>query len=94
MTIRMNVWISGRVQGVSYRAYTQKQARALGLTGWVRNLSDGRVELVAEGPPEMIQALIAWCRQGPPFASVEEVRTRELAATGEFEDFEVRRDRG
>lgn len=92
--IRMQVWISGRVQGVSYRAYAQKQACALGLTGWVRNLRDGRVELLAEGPAEQIEALLTWCRQGPPFASVTAVDRREQAPAGEFTSFDIRRDGG
>lgn len=91
---RIHAWITGRVQGVSYRAYTQKQARRLGLTGWVRNLSDGRVELVAEGPAAEVDALLAWCRKGPMFARVDHVEVREIPPSGEFEAFDVRRDVG
>ncbi|MBU0514290.1 MAG: acylphosphatase [Proteobacteria bacterium] len=65
--------ISGRVQGVWYRASTQERAVGLGLTGWVRNLPDGRVEVLAQGPTDRIQALIDWCRQGPPLARVERI---------------------
>ncbi len=87
---RVHAWISGRVQGVFYRASTYEEARRLGLTGWVRNLPDGRVELVAEGPDEAVDALIQWCRQGPPAARVDGIETIEEPPTGEFPDFSIR----
>ncbi len=62
--------VDGRVQGVYYRGSTQEQARALGLRGWVRNLPDGRVELRAQGTRARVEALLAWCRKGPPSARV------------------------
>ena len=65
--------VDGRVQGVYYRASTQEQARALGLRGWVRNLPDGRVELRAQGTRGRVEALLAWCRKGPPSARVASV---------------------
>jgi acylphosphatase len=65
------VRIHGRVQGVFFRAWTIEQARALGVTGWVRNRLDGSVELLAIGPAEAVDGLIARCRQGPPAARVE-----------------------
>ncbi len=65
--------ISGRVQGVWYRASTQERAVGLGLKGWVRNMPDGRVEVLAQGPADRIQALIDWCYQGPPLARVERI---------------------
>jgi len=65
--------ILGRVQGVWYRASTQERAVGLGLRGWVRNLPDGRVEVLAQGPADRIQALIDWCYQGPPLARVERI---------------------
>ena len=65
--------VAGRVQGVYYRASTQEQARALGLRGWVRNLPDGRVELRAQGTRGRVEALLAWCRKGPPSARVASV---------------------
>lgn len=88
---RVRAIISGRVQGVSYRASTVDEARRLGLVGWVMNRRDGSVELEAEGPPEQIAALLAWCAHGPPAARVDRVATEELAATGADTTFSVTR---
>ena len=71
--IRRRLVVSGRVQGVFYRASCQREARRLGVHGWARNLDDGRVEVVAEGTPAAVAALEAWCRQGPPRALVTSV---------------------
>lgn len=81
--------VSGRVQGVYYRASTQRRAEALGLTGWVRNLPDGRVELVAMGPERALEELREWLWQGPPQARVAEVRC-ERAEHVPLPRFEVR----
>ena len=75
--VRLRILVSGRVQGVWYRGAMAEQARSLGLAGWVRNLPDGRVEAVAEGPGEAVAALSSWCHQGPPAARVERVETSE-----------------
>ena len=77
--------ISGRVQGVYYRASMVEQARRHGATGWVRNLGDGRVEAVVAGHPEAVAAMIAWARVGPDAAMVAEVLVEE--AEGSFTDF-------
>lgn len=77
MTQARHFVISGRVQGVSYRASALEQARRLGLAGWVRNRSDGRVEALAEGSPEALEAFERWLRQGPPMANVTEVLGRD-----------------
>jgi acylphosphatase len=90
---RVRVWVSGRVQGVFYRATACERGQALGLTGWARNLADGRVEIVAEGVGENIEALLTWCAQGPIGARVDAVEVVEESPTGEFQNFEVRRDR-
>lgn len=82
--------ISGRVQGVSYRATTCEAARKLGLTGYARNLSDGRVEVVAEGSDQALVALEQWCRNGPPAARVESIETSHQSPSGEFRDFSIR----
>lgn len=83
-------FVSGRVQGVFYRAFTQETARRLGLTGWVRNLPDGRVELVACGEPSRIAELESRLWQGPPHAKVEAVNGRD-AELHSFTDFRVTR---
>jgi acylphosphatase len=81
MPERVRLRISGRVQGVYYRGATTTEARRLGVSGWVRNLPDGDVEALLEGPPEAVRALVAWCRIGPPGAVVTDVEeSREPAA--------------
>lgn len=89
---RVHVHVAGRVQGVWYRASAARKASELGLTGWVRNLPDGRVELVAEGNAETVDALLSWCRRGPPLARVAGLDVREMAVPGEFVEFAVLRD--
>lgn len=77
--VRKHVWVSGRVQGVFFRAATAETARAHGVGGWVRNLPDGRVEAVFEGPADSVDALVAWCRRGPEHAVVDDVEVAEEA---------------
>jgi acylphosphatase len=88
---RIRLIVKGRVQGVYFRASTVQQARHLGLTGWVMNRQDGSVELVAEGRSDGIEELIAWCRQGPPEARVDEVDLQRQGFRGEFIEFRIRR---
>jgi len=88
---RVELRVTGRVQGVFYRVSTRQEGMRLALTGWVRNLEDGSVEVVAEGPRSDLESLVKWCRQGPPQASVTEVRAQWSEASGEFTGFEVRR---
>jgi acylphosphatase len=87
---RVRAIISGRVQGVGYRAATATEARRLGITGWVKNRSDGAVELEAEGPEDKIAALLGWCEYGPPAAQVTKVATDDIKATGADREFAVR----
>ena len=93
MNVRARLYarIGGRVQGVGFRYYAERQARRLGLTGWVRNLPDGDVELVAEGDEDSLQKMLTWCHAGPPSAAVTHVQTDWTAAQGEFAEFRVRR---
>jgi acylphosphatase len=86
---RADLLISGRVQGVFYRASAQEEATRLGLAGEIRNLPDGRVEAVVEGARESIEEFIAWCRRGPPSAEVENVGVRWSVASGKFRSFRV-----
>ena len=87
---RVHVYISGRVQGVFFRAYTKEEAERLGLKGWVRNLPDGRVEAVFEGDEEAVEAMIKWCYSGSPQAKVAGVEVLEEPYKGEFKDFRIR----
>ncbi len=89
-TSSLHLRISGRVQGVFYRASTQREARSLGLQGWVRNLPDGRVELVAEGPRPALEALVHWCGDGPSAAEVTGLEEAWGEATGTFSAFTIR----
>jgi acylphosphatase len=70
---RAHVFVSGRVQGVSFRDATRSQAEQLGLSGWVRNTQDGQVEAVFEGDPDTVQQMVEWCKSGPSSADVEEL---------------------
>ncbi len=87
---RIHALVSGRVQGVWFRAFTRDSAMELGVTGWVRNLPDGRVETMAEGEDNAIKAFIKALWQGPPMAQVTDVRVNEETVTREFEGFEIR----
>jgi acylphosphatase len=72
-TVRAHVWVSGRVQGVGFRAATRDRARRAGLDGWVYNAEDGRVEAVFQGSRGAVQQLVSWCYSGPPMAQVDRV---------------------
>ena len=73
MTHRVHVKVEGHVQGVGFRFMTCREAQIRGLSGWVRNLSDGRVEAVFEGPREALESMLVWCHEGPWMASVNHV---------------------
>jgi acylphosphatase len=88
---RVHVVVSGLVQGVFYRASSEAVARELGLSGWVRNLPDGRVEAIAEGPRPALERFLAWCERGPEHARVDRVEAVWGSASGEFAGFATRR---
>jgi acylphosphatase len=87
---RVHLLISGRVQGVFFRAYTREEAQHLGLTGWVKNRYDGKVEAVFEGEEPKLEQMITWCHQGPSYARVVNVEVNWEEYTGEFNSFSIR----
>jgi acylphosphatase len=88
---RVHLVVEGLVQGVAFRACTTDEARRLRVAGWVRNLPDGRVEAEAEGERSAVEALVAWCRRGPPAARVTGVRVTWAPYRGDLGAFETRR---
>lgn len=90
MKVRAHVFVSGRVQGVFFRHETRLMAIRNNVTGWVRNLPDGRVEAVFEGERENVEAMINFCRRGPPGAVVKNVEVIWENPTGEFKSFQIR----
>lgn len=85
--VRAHVFVSGTVQGVFFRQNTKRQAQSHGVTGWVRNLPDGRVEAVFEGEDPAVQAVVDYCRHGPPYARVENFEVEYEAYKAEFNGF-------
>ena len=88
--VRAHVLVSGTVQGVYYRANTRDTARELGVDGWVKNLADGRVEAVFEGPENAVEEMVEWCHTGSPAAKVEDVEVEYDDPEGE-DGFQIRR---
>lgn len=88
--VRYMIKVSGRVQGVFYRASTKETADKLGIKGWIRNEPDGSVLIEAEGTPQQMDAFVMWCRQGPQFAHVKQVNQEEKPVQG-FQDFSIQR---
>ena len=86
---QLQLFVRGRVQGVYFRASTQREARRLGLSGWVRNRSDGSVEILAEGEETAIRELYGWAQKGPSAARVERVDTRWRGFSGDYPDFRI-----
>lgn len=86
---RIQMVVRGRVQGVFFRASAQREARQLGLSGWVKNRNDGSVELVAEGEEDQVKDFLSWAQHGPTTARVDKVETRWRSYTGEFSDFRI-----
>ena len=87
--LRAHVFVSGRVQGVNFRWYTQRKAQELGLTGWVRNLWDGRVEAIFEGPEAAVRQAVKWCHTGERPAHVDKVDVTFSPPTGDFQAFRI-----
>jgi acylphosphatase len=85
-----HVYVSGQVQGVFFRDTAREKAEQLGLNGWVKNLPDGRVEALFEGPSERVREMVRWCEEGPSRAEVEDVDTEFEASRGDLTGFEVR----
>ena len=90
MAERCHILVRGYVQGVSFRWYTKQLAATLGLKGWVRNLQDGSVEVMAEGEHSLLAELAAWAQEGPSEADVSGVSVEYTDATGEFGGFTIR----
>jgi len=88
--VKARVLISGKVQGVFFRAWTQRKAQTLGLKGWVRNTPNGRVEAVFEGEKAGVTEMIKNCRQGPRLAKVGKVEIKWSQSTREFSSFKAR----
>ncbi len=87
--VRKRAIVSGIVQGVAFRAYTRSMARKLGVVGWVRNVPNGKVEVLMEGDEPDVAALAEWLKKGPSSAQVSEVKTYDERAGGEFNDFDI-----
>lgn len=90
-TIRAHIYVSGRVQGVSYRRFVVREARALDITGWAMNLPDRRVEVIAEGEENAVEELMRRLREGPTLAIVRDMEVHREPPTGEHESFTIRR---
>ena len=90
--VRAHIYVYGRVQGVFFRSTMKEVADELGVKGWVRNLPDGRVEAVVEGPEDKVNEIIKWCHRGPPLARVTKVEVHWEEYKGEFKDFRIRYD--
>ncbi len=88
--VRLHLKVKGRVQGVYYRAWTQETAQNLGLTGWTRNLADGSVEIMAEGPRDVLETFLNQCYQGPVRAQVKEILSSWEKPQSKSQTFEIR----
>ena len=90
MKSNVHVVISGRVQGVWFRATTKQKAEQLGLTGWVRNTYDGNVEAVFEGDENSVKEMLEWCHKGPPLSKVVNVEVKNQKPTNGFDGFSIK----
>ncbi len=87
MKTRMHIFVSGKVQGVFFRSSTEEKAQEIGVTGWVRNLADGRVEAVFEGEQEKVEEMVRWCKKGRQYSVVDSVEIIPENYKGEFPGF-------
>lgn len=87
--IRAHVFVSGKVQGVYFRQNAMQTAKKYNTTGWVRNLDDGRVEVLIEGDEQNVRKIVEWCHQGPAASKIDTVDVRYETYTGEFSDFMI-----
>ena len=90
MKAALHLTVRGRVQGVGYRYYTQHSAAALGITGFVRNLTDGNVEIIAEGEPAALDELVHIVKEGPGFSFVDGVDIKKIPVEGTFLQFSIK----
>jgi len=90
MKSNVHVIISGKVQGVWFRANTKQKAEQYGITGWIKNTKEGNVEAVFEGENKHIKELIEWCQRGPPLAEVEDVIVEKQRPTNAFDGFIIK----
>jgi len=90
--VRVHIIVSGQVQGVFFRENTRQKAQKLDVSGWVRNLSDGRVEALFEGKKDRVEELVKWARRGPFLARVNGLEIEWLEYKGEFKNFEIKYD--
>lgn len=90
MKVRAKVIVQGLVQGVFFRQSTSDMAGQIGVSGWVKNLPDGRVEAIFEGEETLVEKALAWCQSGPPAAQVTSIEVKWEAFRGEFDGFQVR----
>ena len=88
---RAHVWVTGRVQGVFFRAYTRDAAELIGVAGWVKNLPDSRVEAIIEGDSDKVQLMVEWFTEGSPMSRIDLVEVSEEEYTGEFYGFAITR---
>jgi acylphosphatase len=89
---KVQIFVSGRVQGVFFRDTARRKAKKLKLNGWVRNLSNGSVEILAEGEKEKLEELIRWAKKGPILARVDKIKTNWSDFSGRFKKFEIKFD--
>ena len=90
MEKNVHILISGKVQGVWFRANTRQKAEQLNIKGWVRNTSDGKVEAIFEGKQDNIKEMLDWCRQGPPLAKVEDIKIEDKTQSKGYDGFTIK----